>query len=178
MQNLIKKYLLLSLILPTLATAHGPSRVLILEEIEINASASEVWTLINNFCSIKEWHPNVKNCTNDKGNEPNSLRTITLDNDEKIKEILAKHQPEKFMIQHYMQNNQKLETYPISTHSLKITITDNGKGGSIMKWKGAFYRSFQGPTPPHELSDETATKKLTFFYRAGLENIKQLSESQ
>jgi len=59
---------------------------------------------------------------------------------------------------------------------LTITITDNGKGGSTLKWKGAFYRSYQGPTPPHELCDEYATEKLTIFYKAGMENIKKLSE--
>ena len=72
-----------------------------------------------------------------------------------------------------MEDGQELKAYPITTHGLTITITDNGKGGSILKWKGAFYRSYQGPTPPHELSDEYATEKLTIFYNTGMENIKK-----
>lgn len=179
MQKLMNKYLLLlPLAFTTLAIAHGPSRVLIIEEIEIATPANDVWSLINDFCSIKDWHPSVTDCTNTNGNKIESIRTITLENGEKITEILAKHRPEKFMIQHYMEDDQQIKTYPISTHSLTMTIEDNGKNSSIMKWKGAFYRSFPGPTPPPELSDEAATKKLTNFYQIGLENIKKLLESQ
>jgi len=161
---------------PTITMAHGPARVLLIEEIEINASPEKVWAVISDYCSIKDWHPTVTDCTSDKGNEPESVRVITLEGGEQIREILAKYKPENFMIQHYMKDGQELKAYPITTHGLTITITDNGNGGSTLKWKGAFYRSYQGPTPPHELSDEYATEKLTIFYQAGMENIKKLSE--
>lgn len=177
MKKMIKIYILsIYLILPALAIAHGPSRVLLKEQIEINASPTKVWSIISDFCSIKDWHPSVTDCTINKANEAKLLRVITLQNGEKIEEILAKHKPEKFILQHYMKDSQQLKSYPITTHSLTITIVDNDQGGSTMTWKGAFYRSFQGPNPPPELSDETATKKLTVFYRDGLENIKRISE--
>ena len=176
MKRIIKLCLLAAFFAPALLMAHGPARVLLVEEIEINATPDKVWLVIGDFCSIKDWHPSVIDCTNDKGNEPDSIRVITLEGGEQIREILAKHKPDKFMIQHYMEDGQELKAYPITTHSLTITISDNGKGGSTVKWKGAFYRYFQGPNPPPELSDETAIEKLTVFYRAGLENIKKLSE--
>ena len=176
MKKIIKLWLLAAFFVPVLVIAHGPARVLLVEEIEINASPEKVWSVIGNFCSIKNWHPTVTDCTSDKGNEPDSIRVVTLEGGEQIREILAKHNPGNFMIQHYMEDGQKLEAYPITTHGLTITILDNDKGGSTVKWKGAFYRFFQGPNPPPELSDETATEKLAVFYRAGLENIKKLSE--
>lgn len=176
MKRIIKLCLLVVFITPALVMAHGPSRVLLIEEIEINASPDKIWSVIGDYCSIKDWHPTVTDCTADKGNEPDSLRVITLEGGEQIREILAKHKPENFMIQHYMKNGQQLKAYPITTHGLTITVSDNGKGGSTLKWKGAFYRSFQGPTPPHELSDEYATEKLIVFYKTGMKNIKKLSE--
>ncbi len=176
MKRIIKFCLLAVFFAPALVMAHGPSRVLLIEEIEINATPDKIWSVIGDFCSIKDWHPTITDCTADKGNEPDSLRVITLEGGEQIREILAKHKPDKFMIQHYMKDGQELKAYPITTHSLTITISDNSKGGSTVKWKGAFYRFFQGPNPPPELSDETATELLTVFYRAGLENIKKLSE--
>ena len=176
MNKIINLCLLAALFVPIPVMAHGPARVLLIEEIEINAAPDKVWSVISDFCSIKDWHPTVTDCTADKGNEPDSLRVITLEGGEQIREILAKHKPDNFMIQHYMEDGQKLEAYPITTHGLTITISDNGKGGSTLKWKGAFYRFFQGPTPPPELSDEYATEKLTIFYKAGMENIKKLSE--
>lgn len=176
MKKIIKTCLLAALFVPALVLAHGPARVLLIEEIEINATPKKVWSVIGDYCSIKDWHPTVTDCTSDKNNELGSIRVITLESGEQIREILAKHKPEKFMLQHYMDDGQELKAYPITTHGLTITVSDNGKGGSIVNWKGAFYRSYQGPTPPHELSDEYATEKLTEFYRAGLENIKKLSE--
>ena len=176
MKRIIKFCLLAAFFAPALTLAHGPSRVLLVEEIEINDSPEKVWAVISDYCSIKDWHPTVIDCTSDKGNEPESVRVITLEGGEQIREILAKYKPETFIIQHYMEDGQKLKAYPITTHGLTITITDNGKGGSTLKWKGAFYRSYQGPTPPPELSDEYATEKLTIFYRAGMGNIKKLSE--
>lgn len=177
MQKTTKTLLLFILLLPALGLAHGPSRILLKEQIAINASADKVWSIISDFCSIKDWHPLVKNCTSDKGNEIDSMRTITLENDEEIRETLAKHKPEKRMLQHYMTHGQTLKTYPITTHSLTITVTDDGNNGSIVQWKGAFYRAFQGPTPPPELSDAAATEKLTIFYKNGLQSIKKISES-
>jgi len=176
MKRIIKFCILAAFFAPALTLAHGPSRVLLVEEIEINATPDKVWFVIGDFCSIKDWHPTVTDCTSDKGNEPDSVRVITLEDGEQITEILAKHNPDKFMIQHYMEAGQELKAYPITTHGLTITISDNGEGGSTVKWKGAFYRFYQGPNPPPELSDETATEKLTVFYRAGLKNIKKLSE--
>lgn len=178
MKNYIKRCLWLMIFTPALAMSHGPSRVLLVKEIDINSPPNKVWSVISDFCSIKDWHPVVTDCTNDKGNQADSIRVITLDNGEQISEILAKHNSEKFMIQHYMKDSQELKSYPIATHALTITITDNGNNGSNLKWKGAFYRSFQGPNPPPELSDQAATKKLTAFYKAGMESIKKLAESE
>lgn len=160
-----------------LCLAHGPSRVLLKEQISINASTDKVWSIISDFCSIKDWHPLVKNYTSNQGNAINSVRTITLENGEEITEILAKHKPEKLMLQHYMQDGQTLKTYSITTHSLTITVTDDSNNGSIIQWKGAFYRTFQGPNPPPELSDVAATEKLTMFYKSGIQSIKKISES-
>ncbi len=173
----IRYCLCLGLLIPTLSSAHGPSRVLLTEEITINAEPANIWAVISDYCAIQTWHPAVTACHSDKGDEIGSIRTITLDNGEQIREILAKHDPENFKLQHYMDHGQKLKAFPITTHGLTMTITGNGQdGGSVLKWKGSFYRSFQGPTPPPELSDEFAAKKLTEFYRAGLENIKKISE--
>ena len=163
MKRIIKFCLLGAFFAPTLTLAHGPSRVLLVEEIEINATPDKVWSVIGDFCSIKDWHPTVTDCTSDKGNEPDSIRVITLDGGEQIREILARHEPDKLMIQHYMEAGQELKAYPITTHGLTITISDNGEGGSTVKWKGVVYRFYQGPNLPPELSDETATEKLTVF---------------
>ena len=176
MKQSIKQYLFIISFVPMMVFAHGPSRVLVKEEATINATPEKIWSIIRDYCSIKDWHPEVTDCTSDKGSQPESVRTITLQNGEQIKEILAKHLADKFMFQHYMQDGQDIKTYPIATHSLTITVAENDAGGSILKWKGAFYRSFPGPNPPPELSDQAAQEKLASFYKTGIESIKKLVE--
>ena len=74
-----------------------------------------------------------------------------------------------------LMSNIDFAVMPVNTHGATITVKDGG-GKSIVEWKGAFYRSFPGPNPPPELSDETASKVLSEFYTAGLEKIKALAE--
>ena len=87
----LKLCLLNMLLIPVLVMAHGPSRQKVVQEIEINASADKVWKIIENFCSIQDWHPSVTKCSADNGSEIKSIRTIELENGEKINEILFKY---------------------------------------------------------------------------------------
>ena len=90
----LKLCLLNMLLIPAIVVAHGPSRQKVVQEIEINASADKVWKIIENFCSIEDWHPGISKCSTDNGSEIKSVRTIELENGEKINEILFKHDPE------------------------------------------------------------------------------------
>ena len=175
MLKFIKFGLIGLLLVPALAIAHGPSRQKVIKEIDIKAPAEKVWGIISDYCSIKDWHPAVKACESDNGNAPDSTRTITLDNGEQIKEKLINYIPEKTMYQ-YMLAEPNVKAFPINTHGATISVSAGENGMTKVEWKGAFYRSFPGPNPPPELSDEAASKVLTDFYTAGLENIKKLAE--
>jgi hypothetical protein len=174
MLKFVKPGLMALLLVPALVLAHGPSRVRIDHQIEINAPADKVWGIISDFCSIKDWNPAVTACESDNGNQPDSVRIITLENGQKMKEKLVKYNAEGTTYQ-YMLVEPNVDAFPINTHGATITVKDNG-GKTTVEWKGAFYRSFPGPTPPPELSDEAAATALSAFYTAGLENIKKLAE--
>ncbi len=173
----LKLILLSILFVPALAFAHGPSRQKVVEEIEINAAPDKVWEIIKDFCSIQDWHPGIKSCTADKGSEIDSVRTIELENGEKIQEKLFKLDTESMKIQYAMQleKGRVVPGLPIATHGATITISENGSGSKI-QWKGAFYRSFPGQQPPPELSDAACIEVVTKLYKTGLENIKTLAE--
>ena len=177
MNNQIKTLLVLCFLVPGLAAAHGPARVKVAKEIEINASPDKVWEIISDYCSIKDWHPDISECTADKGSEPESVREITLANGEKIKEKLFKHDSEKKFMQYALQleKGRIIEGLPVSTHGAKITVSETD-GGSKVQWNGAFYRAFPGQNPPPELSDEACTEAVEKLYVSGLENIKKLAE--
>ena len=172
------KLIILSLLLvPALATAHGPSRQKVVEEIQVNASPDKVWAIISDFCSIKDWHPNINSCIADKGSEIESIRTIELANGEKINEKLFKLDNESMRMQYAMQleKGRVVPGFPVATHGATITVSESD-GGSTVQWKGAFYRSFPGQQPPPELSDAACIEAVSTLYKSGLENIKALAE--
>lgn len=176
--NILKIVTYMALLLvTTIAIAHGPSRQKVLQEIEINAPPQKVWAIIADFCGIQNWHPMVKSCVSDNGSEVNSVRTIELDNGEKIQEKLYKIRPDTKLIQFALQleKGQIIKGMPIATHGSTIQIMDHD-GKAKVVWKGAFYRAFPGQNPPPELSDEAAKAALQNFYQVGLENIKKIAE--
>ena len=174
MLNFPRTILIMLLLIPSLVVAHGPSRQKLVKEIEINAPADKVWGIVSDFCSIKDWSPDVSGCESNKGNEPDSERTITLENGLSLKEKLAKYKPDDMSYMYFL-TEPNVDAFPVNTHSLTITVKDAG-GKSKVEFKGAFYRSFPGPNPPPGLSDEDAAAKLGEFYMHGLEGIKKAAE--
>jgi len=175
MLKTITPVLAVILLLPSLVLAHGPSRQKVVQEIEINAPVDKVWAIISDYCAIKDWNPGVTACESNKGNETDSIRTITLENGQQMNEKLVKYKPDSTMYQ-YMLMEPNVDAMPINTHGATLSVKAAGSSKSVVEWKGAFYRSFPGPNPPPELSDETATRILTEFYTSGLENIKAMAE--
>ncbi|MCG8325154.1 MAG: SRPBCC family protein [Thiotrichales bacterium] len=177
MNKLITPLFISLIIFPGLVFAHGPARVKVVKEIEINASPDKVWEIISDYCSIKDWHPDISECTADKGSETESVREITLANGEKIKEKLFKIDAGKKFMQYALQleKGRIIEGLPVSTHGAKITVSESG-GGAKVEWKGAFYRAFPGQNPPPEMSDETCKAAVEKLYVNGLDNIKKLAE--
>jgi hypothetical protein len=56
-------------------------------------------------------------------------------------------------------------------------VIDNGKGGSTVEWKGAFYRGYMLNDPPPELNDEASVAAVRGVYRAGLDNLKKIADA-
>ena len=176
MKNL--ELIILALIIaPALAFAHGPSRQKVVEEIEINASPDKVWSIISDFCSIQDWHPGIKSCTADNGSKIESVRTIELENGEKIKEKLFKLDVGNKRIQYAMQleKGRVIPGLPIATHGATMSVSESGSGSKV-QWKGAFYRSFPGQQPPPDQTDQACIEAVTKLYKTGLEGIKAAAE--
>ena len=160
---------------PVPVPAHGPSRQKVVKQVQINAPAAEVWALIQDFCSISVWNPEVLQCSAPPGNAPGTVRTITLSNGQSLGEKLARHQPENMSMQ-YLLVEANPAALPINTLGTTLSVREAGAGSSVVEWKCAFYRSFPGPTPPPELSDEAAVAGVTRIVDAGLARLKEMAE--
>jgi hypothetical protein len=69
-----------------------------------------------------------------------------------------------------------MSTLPVPNYASWLSVKDDGKGGSIVDWKGGFYRGDPGNDPPANLNDDAAKKAVTGVYQAGLQNLKKLVE--
>lgn len=170
---------LLVLLLPGLASAHGPTRQKLTKKIEINAPAAKVWEIVGNFQDMS-WHPAVKKTTGKNGNtaaEDDSAATRTLDlgDGKTIDESLFKYSAEQ-MRYSYRITKVDVAVVPVNNYSAHIMVKDSGDGKTTMIWKGAFYRGYLNNDPPENLNEAAAIKAVTDIYEAGLANVKKLAE--
>lgn len=158
------------------AQAHGPTRQKITETIEINAPPEKVWAVVGNFQDFG-WHPAVVKTEGKGGNAVDATRTVTLQGGGTIDEVIAKYEPQNFMLM-YRINAVDVKVLPVTNYSSWITVSplDDGKRSKV-EWRGAFYRGYPNNDPPPELNDEAAIKAVTGVYRTGLEGLKKKVES-
>lgn len=161
-----------------LAIAHGPTRQKVTESIQINASAKDVWTVIGNFDAADQWLPMVEGIEAEGGNAEGATRILKLGGDATISEVLKKHSDEKMSYTYRIPvDTHDVAVLPVNNYSSTLSVVNEGEG-SVVTWKGAFYRGYPNNDPPEELNDEAAVAAVTAVYQAGLENLKQMLESK
>lgn len=168
---------LLLLTLPVLAGpafAHGPTRQKVTEKVTINAPADVVWARIRNFDALKDWHPAVAESPADKGNAEGSVRQLKLKDGGTLTETLEAYDDAKKRYSYRAKDGGAL---PVTNYTSTITVTAEG-GGSVVEWRGAFYRGYPNNDPPPDRNDEAAVKAVTAVYQAGLANLKKIVEAR
>jgi len=160
------------------ATAHGPTRQKIVETVEIDKPVEKVWGVIGNFDALAKWHPAVASSVADKGNDIGSVRHLVLKapGDPGFDEVLDKYDPAGHSYKYAIPKVDP-KVLPVNNYTATLAVVDNGKGGSTVEWKGAFYRGYMLNDPPPELNDEASVTAVRGVYRAGLDNLKKMVEA-
>ena len=161
------------------AQAHGPTRQKLVENVDIDRPVDKVWAIIKDFDSLAKWHPVIASSPATKGNEVGSVRTLTLKaaGDPQLQEELMSYD-EAGHTYHYEMKDHDPKILPVANYTSWITVKDDGKGGSEVEWKGAYYRGDQRNDPPPELNDDAANAAVKGVYRSGLDNLKKIAEAQ
>lgn len=172
----MRSLLIATALLCTTATAwaHGPTRQKVTETITIAAPPDAVWARIKDFGKLQSWHPAVESSENTAGNETGSVRTLHLKGGGTIVEELTRHSDPDRSFGYRMKDPGPL---PVSNYSAIITVTP-GQGGSVVEWKGAFYRGDPNNNPAPERNDEAAIGAVTGVYKTGLANLKKVVEGK
>ncbi|SFD62759.1 SRPBCC family protein [Roseivivax sediminis] len=154
--------LALAATLPGLALAHGPTRQKITVTTEVAAEPAEVWEAIGDFQDLT-WHPAVISQTGEGGNEIDATRVLHLSDQgadgPTISEILYKYDADK-MTYSYRITDVAVEVLPVTNYSSHLTVKPLDGGGSLVEWRGAFYRGYPNNDPPEELNDEAGMTAL------------------
>lgn len=158
--------------LPSLAQAHGPTRKKVTETVTIAAPPDRVWAVVGNFGDMS-WLPLVER-TEARGGASEATRTLHLKGGATIDEQLAKHEPQK-MSYAYRITKVDVKVLPVTNYSSTITVKPDG-AGSVVEWRGAFYRGYPNNDPPPQLNDEAAMRAVSGVYRLGLDALKQKVE--
>lgn len=156
------------------ATAHGPTRQKVTETIAIDAPADKVWAIVKDFSALKNWHPAVAESPADKGNEEGSVRQVKLKNGGALIENLEAYDAAKMRYSYRAKDGGAL---PVTNYTSTITVKPEG-AGSVVEWRGAFYRGYPNNDPPPDQNDEAAVAAVTGVYKAGLANLKALAEKK
>ncbi|WP_306132913.1 SRPBCC family protein [Roseivivax marinus] len=165
--------LAVSALVPAMALAHGPTRQKVTVTTEVAAEPAEVWDYIGDFQDLT-WHPAVVSQSGEGGNEIDATRVLHLSDQGAdgpiISEVLYKYDDEK-MTYSYRITDVDVEVLPVTNYSSHLTVKPLDGGGSLVEWRGAFYRGYPNNDPPEELNDEAAVAAVTGIYEAGMEAL-------
>lgn len=156
------------------AVAHGPSRLKVTETISIAAPPAAVWARIRNFDALKDWHPAVAQSPASQGNEIGSVREIVLKDGGKLSERLERWDDTAMSYSYRAAPGGAL---PVTNYASTITVRAEGEG-SVVEWRGAFYRGWPNNDPPPDQNDDAAERAITAVYQSGLGNLKRLVEGR
>lgn len=155
----------------TAAAAHGPTRQKVTESIEVPVAPEVAWARIKDFNGMPSWHPAVQSSTVTDGNNVGSRRTLTLKGGGTVVEELEMYSDAERKMKYRMKETGPI---PVNNYTSILSVAPSPSGGSIIEWRGAFYRGYPNNDPPPDRNDEAAIKAVTDIYRAGLDNLKLL----
>ena len=126
------------------------------------------------------WHPAVHSTAGENDNEIDATRVLTLGAKDgpTISEILYKYKNDKRTYS-YRITEVEVDVLPVTNYSSHLTVKEGKNGGSLVEWRGAFYRGYPNNDPPEDLNDAAAIAAVTSVYEAGLKALaEEFAETQ
>ncbi len=163
-------------LLPATVLAHGPSRLKVVESVEIAAPADKVWARLSKFDDAS-WVPAVAKTEGKGGSEVGATRKLTLkgDGSPTVDEELIKFNAEGKSLS-YKITAVDPKVLPVNNYSSTITVSGDA-GKSTVEWKAGFYRGYPNNDPPPELNDDASQAAVTNLYKTTLAELKKALEA-
>ncbi|WP_028475352.1 SRPBCC family protein [Nevskia ramosa] len=162
-------------LLPGAVLAHGPSRLKVVESVEIAAPVDKVWARLSKFDDAS-WIPAVAKTDAKGGNEVGATRTVTLkaEGSPTIEEELVKYNAEGKSLS-YKITKVDPKVLPVNNYASTITVSGDATKSTV-EWKAGFYRGYPNNDPPPELNDDASQAAVTKLYETTLAELKKSLE--
>jgi len=121
--------------------------------LQVQASSTEVWNLVGDFCDIDDWHPALTACSLSVSDGGLYRTLTTVDGAEFVEKRIAKESGLSY--------TYSIVSSPLPIENYTATFSIEPLNGSLISWSGRF--SSEDPAMEATLSE---------FYDAGLSAIK------
>lgn len=126
--------------------------------VTVDASASEVWSLVGPFCAISNWYPGIDSCVEQTVDGAAHRRLLTGDGGEFLEKLMG--HDDATMSYGYAIIEGPL---PVKDYEAVFSVSEtNGKAD--VTWSSRF--------EPDGVSEEEATDVIGGVYEAGLDAVK------
>jgi hypothetical protein len=129
------------------------------KSIDVKGAPAQVWATIGPFCSIKDWHPAIGECTTD-GKTPPTRTLVTKDGKAKFIETETARNEANFAYSYAI----KSSPLPLTGYVSTLKVTPKGSDMSTITWSSSF--------TPAAGKDAAASEAVGGIYQAGLDSIK------
>lgn len=143
------------------------------ETIEINAPADKVWAKVGNYADMS-WHPGIAKTelTSGKADEVGATRILSLQGGGNVNEVLTSFDASSMTMKYEITES----VLPVRDYGATLKVESAGEGKSIVTWRAMFKRKDPANPGAPGQDDAAAKDAITGIFKAGLANIKKISE--
>jgi mxaD protein len=142
------------------------------QSVDVKASIWKVWDAVKDFDSLNKWHPMFSDDMIKSGanGEIGSVRTMTVKDGPSFDEELLSFDALEKKFSYRVIDPAPL---PISDYVSTIEVVEGKRGYATILWRSSFRNNTEG-----KMKDEEVIGFIDGAYRAGLDNLKTMLESQ
>jgi mxaD protein len=142
------------------------------QSVEIRGSIWKVWDAVKDFDGLHNWHPMfsddvIKSGTN---NEVGAIRTVTVKEGPSFDEELLSFDALERKYSYKILDPAPL---PLSNYTSSIQVVESRRGFTTVLWRSSFKNNSDS-----KMKDEEVIGFIDGAYRAGLDNLRSMVESQ
>ena len=141
------------------------------QTVEIKSSIWKVWDAVKDFDGLHKWHPMFSDdvLTSGANDETGSVRTLTVKDGPSFDEELLSFDALEKKFSYKVIDPAPL---PFSDYVSSIQVVESRRGYTTILWRSSFRNNSDG-----KMKDDEVIGFLDGAYRAGLDNLKTMLES-